>query len=231
MHTLLIIGGKTKQPTMPPHSCGQGYFPAWHGAEGGVSCTEGVSRCPPVTLATLSYLYNISSTEVLTSPPPAWVLLRRSWERLKMVLALIIHSSLARMPTLFFPKCVMLVSALKKTVRSTCTVLLTYAVPAVQSLSVCGILSLKKIQTKVLLPPKPCSLMPLCSMAGRLKTDWSRLASTHAAHFCPICLSSSSRISYICSHVSWAGFHDGAEVDSASWALKLAFTILLAKAN
>ena len=49
-----------------------------------------------------------------TSPPPSWVLLRCSQERLKMVLALIIYSSLARMPTLFFSKCVMLASGLNK---------------------------------------------------------------------------------------------------------------------
>ena len=57
------------------------------------------------------------------------------------------------------------------------------------------------------------------------------MASTRVAHFRSTCLSSSSRLSYIFSHVSWAGLHAGAEVDNASWALKLALTILLAEVN
>ena len=156
-----------------------------------------------------------------TSPLPPWVSLRCSQERFKMVLALILYASPARMPSLFFPERVMLASALNKILylmcSPTCAVLLTYTVPAIQPLSVCGILSLKKVETKVLLPPKPGSLMPLCSMTPRLKTVIS-IASTQVAHFCSICLSPSSRISYIFSHASWAGFRDRAEADSASWA-------------
>ena len=48
------------------------------------------------------------------TPIPPWVSLRCSQERFKMLPAPIAHSSLARMPTLFFSKCVTFASSLNK---------------------------------------------------------------------------------------------------------------------